>query len=162
MRDFFTKQEKYFISFLLFGLIVGSGIELYESHFKAGFHSSDKEHLEKIEQQIKEKAALIDSLVASGAQTYPDRYFSLGTNKKESIGNASGVLIQQKLLLDINTATAEELVQLPYVGPVLANRIIEHRNVHGPFEKIEQIIKVKGIGEKKFNSIKPYIYIKSE
>jgi len=56
--------------------------------------------------------------------------------------------------ININTATAEQLQTLPGVGPVLAKTIIEHRTKSGKFNKIEEIINVKGMGEKKFQKIK--------
>lgn len=50
--------------------------------------------------------------------------------------------------ININTATQEELVQLKGIGEDLAKRVIEYREQNGPFEKIEDITKVKGLGEK--------------
>jgi competence protein ComEA len=50
--------------------------------------------------------------------------------------------------ININIATAEELNQLKGIGETLAQRVIEYREQHGPFEKIEDILKVKGLGEK--------------
>jgi len=56
--------------------------------------------------------------------------------------------------ININTASAKELTKLKGIGPVLAERIIKYRQGHGPFQKIEDIMKVKGIGKKTFNAIK--------
>ncbi len=50
--------------------------------------------------------------------------------------------------ININTAPQEELVKLKRVGPVIAGRIIEYRETHGPFRGPEDIMKVKGIGQK--------------
>lgn len=49
--------------------------------------------------------------------------------------------------VDINTAAAEELQNLPGVGPVLAQRIVEYREANGPFASMEDLLGVKGIGE---------------
>ena len=72
---------------------------------------------------------------------------------------ATTVLTQQSDSdkLDINTATAEELETLPKIGPVLAQRILDHRAEHGPFVTIGQLLDVPGIGEKTLESIAPYI-----
>ena len=61
--------------------------------------------------------------------------------------------------ININTASAEQLQQLPGVGPVLARRIIEHRQVSGAFASIEAIDAVSGIGPKKFADMKAYLRI---
>ena len=59
--------------------------------------------------------------------------------------------------VNINTATASELALLPRVGPALAQRIIEFRTANGPFKAAEELIRVKGIGERSFANLKPYI-----
>jgi len=61
--------------------------------------------------------------------------------------------------INLNTATAEELESLPNIGPVMAKRIIEYRNIHGSFYNIEEIKEVKGIGEKTYEKIKALITV---
>ncbi|MBN1353215.1 MAG: helix-hairpin-helix domain-containing protein [Candidatus Omnitrophica bacterium] len=56
--------------------------------------------------------------------------------------------------VDINRATRDELVRIKNIGPVLAGRIISYREKEGPFSRIEDIKRVKGIGEKKYEKIK--------
>jgi competence protein ComEA len=56
--------------------------------------------------------------------------------------------------INLNTATAEQLESLPGIGPVSAKNILEYRNKVGKFSRIEEIINIKGIGEKKFLKIK--------
>jgi competence protein ComEA len=60
-------------------------------------------------------------------------------------------------LVDINTATAEELETLPGVGEVTAQRIIEYRQANGPFQTIEDIQNVSGIGPKTFERMRDMI-----
>lgn len=61
--------------------------------------------------------------------------------------------------VDINHATAAELQQLKGVGQVVSERIVTYREQSGPFKAIEEIMNVKGIGEKTFEKIKELIYI---
>jgi competence protein ComEA len=63
-------------------------------------------------------------------------------------------------LVNINTATQTELETLPRIGPAIAQRIIEYRNADGPFNSIEEIKNVQGIGEATFEAIAPFITVK--
>ncbi len=61
--------------------------------------------------------------------------------------------------VNLNTATLEQLQTLPGIGPAMAKRVIEYRSKVGKFTKIEEIINVKGIGEKKFQKIKDRLVV---
>ncbi|MEW6661318.1 MAG: helix-hairpin-helix domain-containing protein [Bacillota bacterium] len=62
-------------------------------------------------------------------------------------------------LININTATLEQLKNLPGIGPALAQRIIDYRNSKGPFRDIKDITNVSGIGEAKYNQVKELIAV---
>lgn len=59
--------------------------------------------------------------------------------------------------VDINTAAADELAQLPGLGPTIATRIIAHRETHGPFASPEALLDVPGIGEATLAAIRPHL-----
>jgi competence protein ComEA len=63
----------------------------------------------------------------------------------------------QSGVVNINTADATQLQLLPRVGPALAQRIIEFRESHGPFESIDELVAVKGIGETSLGNLSPYV-----
>jgi len=56
--------------------------------------------------------------------------------------------------INLNSATVEQLQSLPGIGPATAKSIVEYRTKVGKFKRIEEIINVKGVGEKKFQRIK--------
>jgi comEA protein len=56
--------------------------------------------------------------------------------------------------INLNSATVEQLQSLPGIGPVTAKSIVDYRTKAGKFNRLEEIINVKGIGEKKFQKIK--------
>ena len=59
--------------------------------------------------------------------------------------------------VDINSATAGELEKIPHIGRKLAERIIAHRETHGPFTRPEQLLLIQGISEKSFREIRHLI-----
>jgi competence protein ComEA len=61
--------------------------------------------------------------------------------------------------VNINTASESELEALPGIGQVLAQRIVDYRTQHGPFHDVKDLLKVEGIGEKKFDSLKDYVTV---
>ncbi len=63
-------------------------------------------------------------------------------------------------VVNVNTATVEQLQLLPRVGPALAGRIVEFREANGPFESIDELVAVRGIGEKSLEKLRPHVTVK--
>ena len=62
--------------------------------------------------------------------------------------------------IDVNTATAEELQSVPGIGETLAKRIVEFREEHGLFEKVDDLLNVRGIGVASLDKLRPFLMIK--
>ena len=65
----------------------------------------------------------------------------------------------KKNVVNLNQASADELARLPRVGPSLAGKIVAHREQHGPFKRAQDLMEVKGIGEKMFAILQPYLAV---
>ena len=64
--------------------------------------------------------------------------------------------------VDINSATASELVALPRIGPALAERIVDDRESRGPFTSIDALDRVPGIGPRTIELLRPYAIVAHE
>ncbi|MGC3971065.1 MAG: helix-hairpin-helix domain-containing protein [Pirellulales bacterium] len=63
-------------------------------------------------------------------------------------------------IVDVNTAAVPELIELPGVGQAIAERIVEYRKQNGPFETVDELQNVTGIGPKTLEAIRPHAKVK--
>lgn len=94
-------------------------------------------------------------LCVSAALVVPGYASEKTTSSKE----AASAKAAKAGLVNINTGGVEDLVKLPRIGVKMAARIIEFRKTNGKFKKIQDIMKVKGIGEKTFKGFQHMITI---
>ncbi len=73
--------------------------------------------------------------------------------------SVSGVPEEISLLVNINTASIEQLSTLPGIGEGFAERIVEYRETVGPFESVEDLLSVDGIGHARLEAILDYITV---
>ena len=126
----FTRQEKTVIITLIVTFAIGTGIITFRKLSNKNGVSSFNSRYSKIDNNH-------------------GKYIVVNTNKFEI----------DKIRIDINNADKSELMKLPGIGKELSERIINYRNSIGKFEKIDEIINIKGIGKKKLEKILPFVYI---
>ncbi|MET0553303.1 MAG: helix-hairpin-helix domain-containing protein [Vicinamibacteria bacterium] len=59
--------------------------------------------------------------------------------------------------INLNTATADQLTAVPGIGVKLAARIVEHRQKNGSFKSVQELMNVKGVGEKSLGKLEPFL-----
>ena len=115
-------------------------------------------------------------IYVAGAVAWPGWYPLDGDSLEEAIMNAGGATSDADLgriklyvydsdasfesqKIDINRAGAWLLEALPGIGPTLAQRIFDYRNHNGPFERVEDLMEVDGIGQAKYDGLKDLITV---
>ncbi len=91
-------------------------------------------------------------IVTTGLALAVASMLSLGTVLADAKPAPSGKI-------NLNTATAEQLSEVPGVGPKLAARIVEHRQKEGSFRSMSELLNVKGVGEKNLAKIQGYLSV---
>lgn len=79
------------------------------------------------------------------------------TDKADSAAETVSVIENGRI--NINLATSQQLQMLPNIGDVLAERIVTYRSEHGPFDTVDDLTLVDGIGEKRLEALRQYITV---
>ncbi len=85
--------------------------------------------------------------------------FIAAPNEELSDNGPTESIKEKPRLLNINTATVEELQTLPGIGPQTAKKVVQYREEHGDFSSVDALTEVKDIGEKTLEKVKPYIAV---
>ncbi len=136
-----TGNESAVILFLALGLIVGGTAKLLSLDGPASHYD-----FTQTDSFFVEASSKIDSILAAEEDT------SANAKRDRSFGSKLAVFP-----VDINSADITELTAIPGIGKVIAQRIVDYRNIHGKFNKVEELRNVKGIGEKKFARIRQHV-----
>ena len=86
-----------------------------------------------------------------------DKKVIVHQEQTENLNKNNRLIVLQEGSIDINTADETELKKLPRIGPAMAKRIIEYRDKNGPFNTLKELTKVKGIGKKTFEKLRPFL-----
>ncbi|MGA7159409.1 MAG: helix-hairpin-helix domain-containing protein [Bacteroidota bacterium] len=144
VQDFaaFTKNEQKIFLFLSVVFIAGVSIKAYRTYFvPQPVRQFDYSALDK---EFEERSKHLTSI------TQYD-----GPKDTTATTNAPNA----KKKINLNTATKAQLVSLPGIGESIAEQILIFRDEHGLFSSVEQLRKIKGIGAKKFEKLRPYVSI---
>ena len=125
----FTKKEERIVAVLIGAFVVGSAIRMYQHRFAPLPQPEVKTQWASVSDTESNHAPRGTDLMGRGNQ---------GTDEK----------------IALNSATYEELISISGIGPVLADRIIQYREGHDGFTSVDELKKVKGIGNKKFEQLK--------
>ncbi len=162
----FTKNETKVIIFTISILLSGFALKYYkqvisnESVKAYDFSKDDSVFRERSAGIDKIKSSVVDS---DSSDKKEDSLINKleatedSLQKKEKLSKANDISYFKNEILNINTATKEELIDLPGIGEATAEKIISFREQKKGFKKIEELMNVKGIGKKKFENIKNYI-----
>ncbi len=146
-------------------LFVISGLHQLEK--PSGYDDDFYAYYEDKFKELSEQALREDSLIA--AQHYPQAPPESGTNagedalaKQSNAGSKAAEVSadtteSERDTINVNTADATRLQELPGVGAAIAERIVEYREENGPFEEISDLRNVRGIGEARLENIRPYV-----
>ena len=139
----FTATESKVVLFLVAAFVVGLGIKVVRSSIQPvpsfDYSASDSEFDARSARIEQPDSAVDDRSVASA----------------DSFQITSSV----HRVVNINTATKDELVGLPGIGEAMAARIVKYREQHGSFKSVDDLSHVKGIGRKKLEKIIPVITV---
>lgn len=127
--------------------------------FAGGYEELEQAFLKRTEMLEKQNRLLMEryepdagmemDIVRTSADTVT------GDSSKATVRPADALPSEEKI--NINTASAEKLQELPGIGPAYSARIVRYREKHGKFGSLDELIKIKGIGKKRLDKLLPFV-----
>ena len=139
----FTRNEVKVILFLTTTFLAGVSIRWYNGRGNNADPREDRFDYSQSDREFEERSKTLE-------QSLPkDRNSPSSESKK----------LPPTSIININTATKDQLIKLPGIGAQYAGRIIAYREEHGSFKTVNDLMKVKGIGKKKLEALKLLISV---
>lgn len=150
----FTKTESRIVLFLVGTFLIGGGIRL----FTGARQVQTTYDYTSLDSEFASRVARIDSFTSFSALGSLDSTRKLQSTAASSRARSAGSDTLSGPI-DLNRAGREELMKLPGVGPSIADRIIDYRTTNGSIRSVDDLRRVKGIGRKKFDKIRPFVKV---
>jgi comEA protein len=151
-----------FMMLLLLSLVLINAIVRpttpYDATYYAEADSLFRQRTELLRQQESELLSRYAPEVRREKSTLPDTVTTDSLEVPKATGEEE--LASGTERININTATAEQLETLPGIGPTYAGRILKYRAENGGFGTLEELLKIKGIGKKRLEKLKPFIKLR--
>jgi competence ComEA-like helix-hairpin-helix protein len=156
----FTPTESKVVLFLILTFVAGGAVRLSRVYFPQDL--SSRFDYSQADQEFAQRSKRIDSLeaaLASGERRKSQSLAPAGSTKRP-LSEEDGKVpkgIPPGTFIDLNSATKEDLMKLPGIGEAMAERILLYREEKGSFKDVEELKEIRGIGEKKFAQIRPFV-----
>ncbi len=145
----FTRREAMALLLLSGTFLAGTGIQWFRSTYMR-----PQRTLPAFDYSKSDSAYLYHT--QRDSSTTPTQSRVSATTQKPKISSHS----KRTQPVNVNTASKEQLVMLPGIGPAMAERIIVYRKTAGRLTSIDQLTNVKGIGKKTLDKLRPFIFVK--
>lgn len=160
------RSERIAISILFILLVILSGIVTFNEP-NANYSEAKYDELEKVfkekSEQIKQEEQVILARYEPERDVSVSKFLSGDKSTKPKLPDTTDSEERQPeadKIININTANKELLQELPGVGPAYSERIVNWREENGPYTSKDQLLEIKGIGDKRLARIKPLITLR--
>ena len=158
----FTPTERAVVLTLVAAFVVGLGVRM----FRGGEGAAPAFDYSRADSEFAAKSAAPAAGSARGAAIEDSNDVSGGPSGVSDPGRTTAARPPRTAApaagrIELNTATKRDLMSLPGVGEVIAERILLYREEHGAFAKVDDLLRVRGIGKKTLEKIAPFCFVQN-